>query len=263
MKKVLITGANSYIGTHVEAWLMKEPDKFQVDTLDMQDPHWKDYDFSSYDVVYHVAGIAHVSSKKKLAPLYFKVNRDLAIETAEKAKLEGVKQFIFMSSMIIYGKDKKIGDFTPVNKEEYAPINAYGQSKLEADLYIQNLNDKNFKTCVIRTPMVYGEGSKGNYPRLKKLALTLPIFPKIDNKRSIISIENLMKYIKCLVEEAKQGVLYPQDDEYFNTREFVKKIRESHGKKYRETRLFNLLVKFGSFFIKSINKIFGNKYFVN
>lgn len=262
MKRVLITGANSYIGTHVEEWLMKEPDKFHVDTLDMQDPNWKDYDFSSYDVVYHVAGIAHVSSKKRLAPLYFKVNRDLAIETAEKAKVEGVKQFIFMSSMIIYGKDKKIGDFTPVNKEEYAPINAYGQSKLEADLYIQKLNDTNFKTCVIRTPMVYGEGSKGNYPRLKKLALKLPIFPKIDNKRSVISIENLKGFILELVLLDKQGVFYPQDNEYFNTRMFIKTVREENGLKYRETKVFNALVKLISVFISKINKLYGSKFYI-
>ena len=56
MKKVLITGANSYIGTNVEQWLLKEPDKYHVETLDMKDPNWINFDFSKFDVVFHVAG---------------------------------------------------------------------------------------------------------------------------------------------------------------------------------------------------------------
>ena len=103
MKNILITGKNSYIGTSLESWLMREPDKYKVDTVDMKDGSWKEMDFSQYDVVFHVAGIAHVSSDPKMEDLYYKVNRDLTIETAEKAKAEGVKQFIFMSSIIVYG----------------------------------------------------------------------------------------------------------------------------------------------------------------
>ena len=103
MKKVLITGKDSYIGISLEQWLMKEPDNYQVDTVDMKDESWKEKDFSEYDTVFHVAGIAHVSSDPKMEELYYKVNRDLTIETAKKAKAEGVKQFIFMSSIIVYG----------------------------------------------------------------------------------------------------------------------------------------------------------------
>ena len=117
MKRILITGENSYIGTNVEKWLLKDGGKYHIDTINMRDPNWINFDFSKYDVVFHVAGIAHVSSKKKLAPLYFKVNRDLAIDAAIKAKREGVKQFIFMSSMIIYGKDNRVGVFKHVDKK--------------------------------------------------------------------------------------------------------------------------------------------------
>lgn len=259
MKKILITGANSYVGTNVEKWLLKDKGKYEIDTLDMRDDNWESHDFSKYDVVYHVAGIAHVSSKKKLAPLYFKVNRDLAINTALKAKKEGVKQFIFMSSMIIYGKDNRVEVFKHIDKEKYAPINAYGQSKLEADLKIQELNDETFKTVVIRTPVVYGPGAKGNFPRLQKLALKLPIIPNIKNQRSMIYIDNLSNYIKDVIDNDKNGVFYPQNEDYMSTYEIMKVTREANGKKVRSTKLFNWLIKLLSFVIPTVNKVYGNK----
>lgn len=259
MKRVLITGANSYIGTNVEKWLMNEPEKYCVETLDMKDENWRNFDFSPFDVVFHVAGIAHVSSKKKLAPLYFKVNRDLAIETAVKSKETGVKQFIFMSSMIIYGKDNRMGKFSHVDVSEYKPINAYGKSKLEADLAIQELNDTNFTVSIIRTPVVYGEGAKGNFSRLQKLALKLPIIPKIKNQRSMIYIGNLVEFVKQLIDDNYQGVFYPQNEDYMSTYEIMKLTREKHGKKVRSTRIFNWLIKLGAFVIPTINKMYGNK----
>lgn len=112
MKKILITGANSYIGMSVEKYLRKWPDKYAVDTVDMVDGSWREKSFSNYDAVYHVAGIAHadtgnVSEERKA--FYYKINTDLAIETAKKAKKDGVKQFIFMSSSIVYGDSAPIG----------------------------------------------------------------------------------------------------------------------------------------------------------
>ncbi|PRY82681.1 NAD-dependent epimerase/dehydratase family protein [Alkalibacterium olivapovliticus] len=132
MKKVLITGKKSYIGTSVENWIMKEPDNYHVDTIDMRDGLWKEMDFSKYDVVFHVAGIAHIKETSKNQGLYYKVNRDLAYETAKKAKENGVNQFIFLSSMSVYGIDSGyITKFTPLR-----PKNAYGKSKVEAEKLI-------------------------------------------------------------------------------------------------------------------------------
>jgi UDP-glucose 4-epimerase len=110
MKRILITGKNSYIGTSVEKWLLKEPEKYSVDTIDMLNESWREHDFSKYDVVFHVAGIAHIKETKNNRNLYFKINRDLAYETALKAKQDGVKQFIFLSSMSVYGIEKGIID---------------------------------------------------------------------------------------------------------------------------------------------------------
>ena len=100
MKKILITGANSYIGTSFENYIRKNfSETYAVDTVDMIDGNWREKSFAGYDSVFHVAGIAHRKETRETAHLYYEVNCDLAIETADKAKKEGVKQFIFLSSM--------------------------------------------------------------------------------------------------------------------------------------------------------------------
>ena len=86
MKKILITGANSYIGVGLENWLNKWPEKYYIETIDMQDNSWENYNFSEYDTIYHVAGIAHIKEKKDKVHLYYEVNEELAVATAQKAK---------------------------------------------------------------------------------------------------------------------------------------------------------------------------------
>jgi nucleoside-diphosphate-sugar epimerase len=176
MKKILITGANSYIGTSFEKYVSQWPDKYIVDTVDMIDGTWKQKDFSKYDVVFHVAGIAHVSPNPKLKELYYKVNRDIAIETAKKAKLEGIKQFIFMSSIIVYGESGRINEKKIINRDTVPrPANSYGDSKLQAEKGIKALENNRFKVVILRPPMIYGKGSKGNYnkPNLFKGLLAM------------------------------------------------------------------------------------------
>ena len=197
MKRVLITGANSYVGTNVEKWLAKYPDKYHVDTISVKGDAWREHDFSVYDVVFHVAGIAHVSSDPKMKALYYSVNRDLAIQTAEKAKAEGVKQFIFMSSIIVYGRQDSNDGFIDRNTVP-KPDNFYGDSKLQAEKGLQSMDSSEFKVVILRPPMIYGKDCKGNYPRLAKLARMLPVFPDYENRRSMLHIDNLCEFIlKC------------------------------------------------------------------
>lgn len=259
MKKILITGKGSFIGSHVEKWLKKEEEKYIVDTLDMTNDNWREMSFSGYDVVYHVAGIAHVSNKKKLIPLYFKVNRDLAIEVAKKSKAEDVKQFIFMSSMIIYGKDNKVKRYSHIDTEKINPLNAYGKSKAEADLEIQKLKSASFKPAIIRTPVVYGKGCKGNFPRLVKFALKFPFFLNIRNQKSMIYIDNLCEFVKLLIDNEASGVFYPQNKEYASTKEIVKIVRLKNNKKYRETKIFNWILCVCTHICPVVNQVFGNK----
>jgi UDP-glucose 4-epimerase len=218
---------------------------------------WKEKDFSGFDVVFHVAGIAHISSSRKMEDLYCKVNRDLTIETAQKAKHEGVKQFIFMSSIIVYGDSscsKKV-----ITKETIPkPSNFYGSSKLQAEEGINLLESDNFKVVVLRPPIIYGKGSKGNYPRLAKAAQKIAIFPDIDNERSMLYIDNLCEFIKLMIDHEESGLFFPQNSEYVKTGEMVRLIAEAHGKKIKMTKIFNPLLKIMCPKVGLISKVFGN-----
>lgn len=257
MIRILITGADSYIGKSFENWLLKENAKYFIHTIDMKNEEWENYSFSSYDVVFHVAGIAHVPSNNKLDDLYYKVNRDLTIKTAKKAKSDGVRQFIFMSSIIVYG-DSGLGIKTIDVSTLANPSNAYGKSKLQAEEGIKLLEDVSFKIVILRPPMIYGKGSKGNYPKLANAARHLPIFPDIYNQRSMLHIDNLCEFIKLVIDNIESGIFFPQNAEYVCTSEMVEFIAEIHGKKIKLIKIFNRLIKFMGRYIGSINKMFGN-----
>jgi nucleoside-diphosphate-sugar epimerase len=256
MKLFIITGKHSYIGTSVKEWINNFHPDFKVETISLRNVDINTLDFSSYDVLIHVAGIAHISSNKKLIPEYFKINRDLAIDVAKKAKQEGVKQFIFTSTMAIYGNDLKIGDIRPVDVYTPKPTNAYGQSKLEADLTIQTLNEDRFKVVVLRIPMVYGEHAKGNFKKLEKLARRFPVFPKVKNLRSVIHINTLSEFIRECIRKNLNGIYYPQDDIYFDTTKFIKKFRSQNNLRTLFIP-FTTKILFGlSFLIHPLNKIY-------
>lgn len=180
MKKILITDANSYIGTSFEKYMAQFGDKYQIDTVDMIGDSWRSMSFKKYDAIFHVAGIAHSDSgkiSKEKEKLYYAVNTDLTIETAKKAKANGVKQFIFMSSAIVYGNSAPIGKKKYITKDTpVSPANCYGDSKVQAEKGLRELEDDNFKVVILRPPMIYGKGSKGNYPLMSKMAQKLPFF---------------------------------------------------------------------------------------
>ncbi|WP_416828180.1 NAD-dependent epimerase/dehydratase family protein [Ectobacillus polymachus] len=252
MKHILITGSNSYIGNSVEKWLDQYPDTYSVDKISLRTDEWKEKDFSKYDVVLHVAGIAHIKETEENSEFYYKVNRDLVYEVAQKAKSEEVKQFIFVSSMSVYGIETGI-----INKDTIpSPKSNYGKSKLKAEELIAPLEDVTFKIAVLRPPMIYGKGCKGNYQRLAKLALKVPFFPYIENKRSMIYIDNLCEFVKLLIDDCSQGLFFPQNEEYVCTSEMVKLIAEAHRKTILMTKLVNPLIKLLR--ISTINKVFGD-----
>jgi UDP-glucose 4-epimerase len=259
MKKILVTGKNSYVGTSVENWLLKSSDNYKIDTIDMEDSSWIEYDFSKYDAVFHVAGIAHVSSDPEKKELYYRVNRDLTIETAKKAKNEGVKQFIFMSSIIVYGASSQINKERIIHElTKPEPHDFYGDSKLQAEKGLEPLRDDNFKVVILRPPMIYGKDSKGNYPKLAKLARYTPIFPDIDNKRSMLHIDNLSEFVRLMIENEEDGLFFPQNKEYVNTKNLVKEIASVYNHKIIFTKLFNKILFLMSKKVNLINKVFGD-----
>ncbi|MCM1062955.1 MAG: sugar transferase [Eubacterium sp.] len=232
--RVLITGAGSYIGESFRSYAAVHYPSIRSDTLDMRDSSWRDHDLSCYDAVLHVAGIAHADVGRASAQeieRYYSVNTDLAIETAKAAKAAGVRQFIFMSSMIIYGGAESITAETIPS-----PSNFYGDSKWQADRGIRSLNAPGFAVAVLRPPMIYGKGSKGNYPILAKLAKRLPFFPKVGNKRSMLYIENLAEFLCGLILSGESGVYIPQNGEYSNTSKLVALIRKTAGKNMMMSR---------------------------
>lgn len=257
MKNILITGVNSYVGNSLADWLNKEPDKYKIEKISLRNNKWKQHDFSRYDVIVHVAGIAHVSTDPKMEELYYKVNRDLTIEVAKKAKSEGVKQFIFLSSIIVYGEVKENNGI--ITRDTIPnPSNFYGKSKLEAEKGIESLESEHFKVAIIRPPMIYGKGSKGNYPKLAKLARITPIFPDYDNKRSMIHIDNLTEFIRLIIDNEDSGLFFPQNAEYVKTSEMVRVIAEIHQKKIIFTKIFNPVIRLLVKKTEIFNKIFGD-----
>ena len=275
-KKVLITGKDSYIGQAFLAYAQKYYlNNLDIEELDVIGDQWKEKDFSCYDVVYHVAGIAHADvgnvsdeTRKK----YYMVNTDLAVEVAQKAKEDGVKEFIFMSSMIIYGESAPYGNAKIITKNTIpTPANFYGDSKLQADVAVRNLADDNFKVIVLRPPMIYGKESKGNYPILAKLAKILPVFPDADNQRSMLYIENLCELLcqLILIREIKQNatVLIPQNAEWTKTSDMVEEIARANGKRSIKLKLLRLAIYAGGKVPGKIsglvNKAFGNNCYAH
>lgn len=263
MKKVLITGANSFIGTSVEKYITGHyPAECSFDTIDLHNESWREKSFSEYDVVFHVAGIAHSDSGKiseEKAKLYYSVNTDLAIETAKKAKSDGVKQFIFMSSVLVYGGSNKICKKKMITKDTpVSPANAYGDSKVQAENGIVPLSDDDFKVCVLRPPMIYGKGCKGNYLKLRKFALKLKFFPYVKNERSMLYIGNLCEFIRLMILNEENGTFFPQNSEYTNTSEMVKMIATTHRRKLHFVHGFGWILRFIGLFTGLVNKAFGS-----
>lgn len=259
MKHILITGKNSYIGNSLEKWLLQWPEDYEVEKISLREDTWKSKNFSKYHVIVHVAGIAHVPTNHTDDDLYYKVNRDLAIELANKAKIDGVKQFVFMSSGILYGIDEPVGVKVMIDENTIPhPKNAYGISKLQADEAIQKMNSDAFKTVCVRTCMVYGAGCKGNYATLRDKVSKLPILPYINNCRSMIYIDNLTNHIKQVIDNEVSGVTFPQNAEYVRTNDIVKLVRKFRGKKTYESRLAGWLIRCISPKVAICRKAYGD-----
>ena len=261
MKRILITGAGSYVGESVRRYILSNSSDFQIDAVDTMNDAWKEADFSKYDVVYHVAGIAHVNADPKMEALYYKVNRDLTVEVARAAKAAGVKQFIFMSSQIVFHESQSLKSEVLTADTKENPNGFYGDSKLQAEKGLHELECDAFKVCILRPPMIYGPNSKGNFPRLVKLAQKTPLFPAWHNKRSMLYIDNLAEFVKQAILRELSGTFYPQNRELADTVEIIRYFAKANGHKVWITSLLNPFVWLGSFILQPINKMFATYYY--
>lgn len=261
MKNILITSAGSYVGESVRRYILAKDSSYQIDAVDTVGDNWKKVDYTKYDVVFHVAGIAHVNADPKMEPLYYKVNRDLTIEVAKHAKAAGVKQFIFMSSQIVFHESRSLKAEVLTTETKPAPNGFYGDSKLQAENGLHELESEEFKVCILRPCMIYGPNAKGNFPRLAKLACKTPVFPEWHNKRSMLYIDNLAEFVKQAIERELEGTFYPQNRELADTVEIIRFFAKEVGHKVWITRLFNPFIWLGSFILQPINKMFATYYY--
>lgn len=262
MKRVLITGAGSYVGSSVESWLRQWPESYRVDTLDMIGDSWRAYDFRGYDAVLHVAGIVHREDSKNdpaEAELYDRINHRLAVETAQAAKTAGVKQFLFMSSASVYGITAPMGRVVTITKDTpLCPVDNYGRSKADAEKSLAALAEEGFRLAVLRPPMIYGKGCKGNYQTLSRLARKLPVFPWVENRRSMLYMDNLSELIRLLIDEEAEGIFCPQNEEYVNTCDMVNLIAHTAGKNILMIHGFGWALKLLRRMTPMVDKAFGS-----
>lgn len=256
---ILIAGKGSYIGTNIKAWLEKTGD-FKVNELDLLDEAWTGFDFSLYDSVIHVAALVHRQKENLDWETYFKVNALLPEKVAKAAKAAGVKQFIFISSMAVYGQDKKLPLGNIIDSETpLEPTAYYGKSKYEAELLLMRLHEDSFKICIIRPPNVYGKNCTGNYfSGFVKITKSLPIFPKAFemSKQSFLFIDNLSEFIRFQIVNGGHGVSMPQDGPPISTIEFIQAIAKALNKRVCLSRVLGAMIKPFSR-MSLINKIYG------
>lgn len=270
MKKILITGVNSFIGNGVECYLREYNKRngdqvYQVEKISQRDDEWEKNDFSSYDTVLDVTGIAHADIgrlSREQKQEYIKINCELVVKTAQKAKQQGVKQFVYLSSISVYGNDFRAGKTNYITKDTRPnPTNVYGRSKWEAEQQLMPLQSEDFQVAILRLPMVYGANCKGNYCLLSRMAGRFPVFPNATERKSMIYIENLAEFIRLLAEDGGGGVFYPQNAEYASASELVRLIRKVRGKNTLISKWMGVFVKLGARLPgkpgRLLNKAFG------
>lgn len=260
-KNILIIGEHSYIGTCFREYIEKEAPQVTVEAVSARNGKWQESDFSEYDTVLHVAAIVHKKEQPEMLSMYQEVNTQLPVDLAKKAKSSGVKQFVFLSTMAVYGSQP-----SPISgNTRLQPTTMYGKSKLEAEQKLKDLADEKFTVIILRPPMVYGPNCPGNYARLSGLACKLPFFPNVKNQRSMVYIENLCACIHEEIEKRAESyrIICPQNIEYVNTTELVKAIRKSHGKGTLILPFPQLVMGCLATRISTIEKLFGDYYYAH
>ncbi len=225
MKKLLITGSTGYLG---DTFINQYNCKYKFEKFSLLNQKLEDINFNSIEVVLHCAALVHQKIEHPYEK-YHEINVDYPVKLARLAKQNGLKQFIFISTIAVYGEDEeKLDENTICN-----PITQYGKSKLEAEKELFKLNDDDFIVSILRLPMIYGKDAPGNIDSLVKLVKKLPIIPldRIENKRSFISIQNLCYIINEVIMQNQSGIFLASDDEPISTSRLIELIAKNLDKK--------------------------------
>ncbi|WP_044418064.1 NAD-dependent epimerase/dehydratase family protein [Halarcobacter anaerophilus] len=225
MNKLLITGSNGYLGS---SFLNQYKSKYLFKRFSLLNQKIEDIKFDNINAILHCAALVHQKVEHSYEK-YYEINVIYPVKLAKIAKQNGVKQFIFISTIAVYGEKKeKLDENTTCNS-----VTPYGKSKLEAEKQLLELNDDNFLVSIIRPPMIYGNNAPGNIDSLVKLVKKIPIIPlaNIENKRSFISIHNLCYIINEVILQKKSGIFLASDDEPLSTSKLIDLIAKNLDKK--------------------------------
>lgn len=252
--RVLVTGRHSYIGTAFRHYMAarQQTSGWETEYIEVRDDRWKSADFARYDVILHTAAIVHRSRENE--ELYRRINYELTLQLAGKARDEGVAQFVFLSTMAVYGSRHAV--ITADTEPE--PEGAYGSYKRMAEQALLQMAGPDFKIAIVRPPLVYGRGCRGNFPRLVRLAGWCVLFPSLENKRSMIYIDNLCEYLYLIMERRYGGIGHPRDEQPVSTAQLVREIRLVRGRKMLLVSVCNGLLQRLSKRNALIGKLFGD-----
>jgi nucleoside-diphosphate-sugar epimerase len=253
MLNVLVTGASGFVGKHLLHY--NNNGRYNLRTVSLKSTNVESCLIENIDVIIHLAGKAHEMNKID-DKVYFDTNYLLTAQLADKAKKAGVKHFIYISSTKVYNDEQgMVLDETSACE----PSDAYGKSKLKAEQYLQTVADKNFRVAIIRPPVIYGAGVKGNILKLLKLCDSnkpLP-FLRVNNQRSMVFINNLLELMFTIIDQRAEGIFIAGDAQPLSTSKLISLIRTNLN---RQQRLFYLPEVF-RIIIKNANSALYNRLF--
>ncbi|WNL15930.1 NAD-dependent epimerase/dehydratase family protein [Arcobacter cryaerophilus gv. pseudocryaerophilus] len=223
---LLITGSNGFVGKY---FMKKYKDNYYIRTFSFLKDDINSLDYSDIDVVFHLSALVHQMDGASCEE-YERVNVTQTLQLAKKAKELGIKHFVFMSTVKVYGEETyiKYSENSACNPED-----EYGKSKLKAELELQKIEDEDFKVSIIRTPIVYGYGVKANIKSLINLVNKVPLLPfgKIENKRSMVYIGNLCHLVYEIITQEKSGIFLASDDQPLSTSRLIELMAKNLDKK--------------------------------
>ncbi len=215
MKKVVITGEKGYLSNAIFDRLSLDQSLTSL-KISLRGEGLNEANLNGVEVIIHPVGIT--PSKAKQNSDYYDINTNLTKQLSIKAKAQGVKHFIYISTMAVYGKTQSIdlNEGTVDEATECNPDSDYGKSKLLAEEHLRSLEDENFKVAIIRVPSIYAKGQTEYLDQYKYLAQKLPFIPKVfpNNYKSAIGIDNLAELIYLTVIENYSGIICPDDGKY-------------------------------------------------
>ena len=262
--RVLVTGENSYAGKQFYKRIIELNKGWIIDFITVRDNSWRDVDFSIYEAIYHVAAIVHLKERPEMKEIYYKVNRDLTFDLAKKAKSEGVKSFVYLSTIAVYGLIGYIGKDTEISKKTREnSLTYYGKSKLEGEKLLNTLQANNFKVAILRIPMIYGYNSPGNYQSLSNMVKKIRIFPMVNNRRSLIFVDHLSDIVIYLISNMSSGQFLVKNPEDVSTLNMVNEIARNHEIKIYKSSVLGHLIKILGNRLQITRKMFGNIYYKN